>query len=281
MVSRVGIVRIVVADETIRTVQIDRQRILQRMVYRPVDAHYGLAAGFERIIRTAARKTPHALHQRHVIPERFLPGLGIGNQPDVRSVRIVRIDRSETDIVEVGDLFGIVVQDHVLIALISTFQRIFLTAAAVDLLDDDLTGFGSHQRDIHRLRKVAGRRDDHLIARAVEIDDRILLRHPVARADPVNSESHFEPGHIVVAGRSRINRAPVHVLQSHPRAPALPVGMTFGVHQPHGELPSRPLVRIILPVEQVVARTQHDSDHAQYDSRDIFILFHTPFPLKF
>ena len=143
MPGRIGEIVRIVAYEVVRLVEIDRLGVLRPVVNGSVNAEHGILAGCQREIIPVAGELPQCLDYRHEIPENHLAGIRVRDDPRVVGNRIVRVQCPEAERVQILGLRTVVVKYYVLVNLIVTLLGIFLAAAEVHFLYDNVPGDGA------------------------------------------------------------------------------------------------------------------------------------------
>ena len=140
MVGRIREVGGIIADEHVRQVQVHRQGVLQGMVDGAAEGHDGIFARGQREILPASGQLPDHCHDRREIREHGLPRHRVAFRPVIDGSAVVRRQGAETEAVQIRRLEVVVVDDEVLVALVSAFLRGLAATAAVDFLDDEPAG---------------------------------------------------------------------------------------------------------------------------------------------
>ena len=96
MVQRIREINIVIAYKVPGFVQVDRLRVLRCMVNCPIDGNHCIFSRLKRESLAGTAKLPDALNDGSKIPEDGCSGYFILRYPDIGSLGIVRIKRSET-----------------------------------------------------------------------------------------------------------------------------------------------------------------------------------------
>ena len=136
MVGRVPEVCHVIAYKVVRSVEIDRKRILLRVVYSASDAYYSVFTRLKREVITVSRELPYCLDYWYIIREDVLSCRRILGYEVVGSCRIIRRESSEAETIQILHLIVVVVKDEILVCLIIALLRKLLAAAAIEFLDD-------------------------------------------------------------------------------------------------------------------------------------------------
>ena len=121
---------------------------------------------------------------------RIGPGIGRG--------AVVRRKRAQAQAVQISDVFVVVVDNHILVALVGAFLWELGASAAIEFLDDQQTGQGAQQLHI---QGYIGPGYQHFVQRTVEE----VVAHAVPHRDAVQAVGNVGGHAAVLSGQKYIN----------------------------------------------------------------------------
>ena len=224
--------------------QVDRIRIGHRVVD---GAAQGNRCRGVRLEHQLLRQIPEGADRRRIT------GVGIDQTAvDIvvdRGVGVVGAGHADTEVADAGRLVGVVVDDHVFVELVGARSVILLTAARVELLDEDLprTARDKVQGDGHALAPGRGG-DDDVRLQGVERVGVSVDTATVGGRRFVDALREGEGGDARGIGRGRCHRAGAAV--RHPDLDPLGGGQfaPLGVDQLNGDFVGAVAVAVVVRV---------------------------------
>ena len=205
VIGLVGEVGGVVAHEVVRMVQVHGQGILRRVVDGAAQGNHRVLSGLQREVVAVSRH-----HDDGVVQGQEIRQGTVLVQPGIVGVAVIRGDAAHAQPVQIGDHRAVVVNNHVLVALVSAFRGRFGTAAAIDFLDDQGAGLGM-QQGYFQFQILST--DHYVVPVAVEH----VHPFPVTDRYPVNAVGQQHGGAGLLAHREFVAHPAKHVFNGDGR----------------------------------------------------------------